>query len=197
MALLDVLVPRTRGAFTATWRYAFIVWFHLIIGSPPGAAAQITPEYQIKAVFLFNFAQFVDWPANAFPAAETPLVIGVIGEDPFGPYLDDAVRGETVNHHPLVVKRYRRVEEIGNCHVLYVSASVEERVEQILAKLKGRSVLTVGDSESLAENALMIRFVTVDNKIRLRINLDAAKAAALTISSKLLRPAEIVANEGN
>src|SRR6266702_4256829 len=79
--------------------------------------ATATREYQVKAVFLFNFTQFVEWPAGAFARVNTPLVIGVLGDDPFGAYLDETVRGETANGRPLVVVRYRRVQEIGDCQV--------------------------------------------------------------------------------
>lgn len=154
-------------------------------------------EYQIKAVFLFNFTQFVEWPAKAFPEAGSPLVIGVLGEDPFGACLNEIVSGEKVNNRPLGVQRYRRVEEIGTCHVLFIAASEADRLEQILASLKGRNILTVGDVESFANRGGMIRFVTEKNKTRLKINLEAAKAANLTISSKLLKPAEIVSSEKN
>ena len=149
-------------------------------------------EYQVKAVFLFNFAQFVEWPTNAFPEAQTPFVIGVLGEDPFGAYLDETVRGEKVNNRSLVVERYRRAEEIKTCHVLFISRSEVNRLAEILANLKGRNILTVGDAESFAQRGGMIRFVTEKNKLRLKVNLEAAKAANLTISSKLLRSAEIV-----
>lgn len=144
-------------------------------------------EYQIKAVFLFNFAQFVEWPATAFPESHTPLVIGVLGQDPFGAYLDETVRGERVNNHPLTVRRYRRVEEIQTCHVLFISRSEVDRLDQILASLKYRKILTVADVESASGSRVMIRFVTQQNKIRLRINPEAARAANLSISSKLLR----------
>jgi hypothetical protein len=158
-------------------------------------AAQGPPatEYALKAVFLFNFAQFVEWPATAFAAPQAPLVIGVLGEDPFGEYLDSTVHGETINDHPMVVQRYRRVEDIGTCHILFVSRPEEGRLEQILAALRGREILTVGDMDNFAGRGGMIRLVTDHNRIRLHINLDAARAADLTISSKLLRPAEIVA----
>jgi hypothetical protein len=151
-----------------------------------------SPEYRLKAVFLFNFAQFVEWPASAFPEAETPLVIGVLGEDPFGSYLDETVRGETVNNHPLAVRRYRRVEDITACHILFVGRPEEGHLEQVLESLKGRNILTVGDAEGFARRGGMIRFVTDHSRIRLHINLDAAEAAHLKLSSKLLRPAEIV-----
>ena len=121
-------------------------------------------EYQVKAVFLFNFAQFVEWPTNAFSQAQTPLVIGVLGEDPFGAYLDDTVRGEKVNNRSLVVERYRRAEEIKTCHVLFISRSEADRLAEILANLKGRNILTVGDAESFAERGGMIRFVTEKNQ---------------------------------
>ena len=149
-------------------------------------------EYQVKAVFLFNFAQFVEWPTNAFPDAQTPLIIGILGEDPFGSYLDETVRGEKVNNRPLVVQRYRRMDEIKSCHILFISRSEADRLEEVLGGLKGRNILTVGDFEGFAQRGGMVRFVT-EKKVRLRINLEAAKAASLTISSKLLRPAEIVA----
>jgi hypothetical protein len=149
-------------------------------------------EYQLKAVFLFNFSQFVDWPPAAFADERAPLVIGVLGEDPFGGELDAAVSGETVNGRPLTVRRYRRVEEIEQCHILFIDRSERDRLGKILDKIDGRSVLTVGDFEGFARNGGMIRFVSSGNRIRLRINLEAAQAADLAISSKLLRPAEIV-----
>jgi hypothetical protein len=168
--------------------------FTLSLASGLDLPSQSAPaaEYQVKAIFLFNFAQFVDWPSGAFSGAQTPLVIGVLGEDPFGGYLDETVRGERVNNRSLTVQRYRRVDDIKTCHVLFISRSEEGRLEQILASLKARNILTVADAESGARRGVMIRFVTEQNKIRLRINLAAARAANLTISSKLLRLAEIV-----
>lgn len=144
-------------------------------------------EYQVKAAFLFNFAQFVEWPASAFPQSQTPLVIGVLGQDPFGSFLDETVRGERVNNRALTIRRYRRVEEIQTCHVLFISRSETDRLDQILGSLKYRKILTVADIDSAAGSGVMIRFVTQQNKIRLRINSEAARAASLTISSKLLR----------
>jgi len=160
------------------------------------ASAQVQPlpskEYSVKAVFLFNFAQFVEWPSEAFPSGQTPLIIGILGDDPFGTYLDETVRGEKVNNRPLVVRRFHRVDEITTCHVLFISRSELTRLGQILGDLKGRNVLTVGDANNFALEGGVIQLVTEKNKIRMRINLDAAKAADLRISSKLLRPAEIV-----
>jgi hypothetical protein len=161
----------------------------------PRASAQtaVAREYQIKAVFLFNFAQFVAWPPAAFTAPDAPLVIGVLGDDPFHHTLDDTVRGEKIEGRPITIERYRRLEDLRPCHVLFICRSELARLDQILARVKGQPVLTVGDAEGFAQRGGMIRFVSDNNKVRFRINVDAAKAANLTISSKLLRPADIVA----
>jgi YfiR/HmsC-like len=156
------------------------------------AAAAAAPEYQVKAVFLFHFAQFVSWPAGAFADSAAPLVIGILGQDPFGAFLDETVRGEAIEGHPLVVRRFDRVEEIAGCHILFVSRDVMPQMPAILQALTGRNVLTVSDVPGFASQGGMIRFVTDRNRIRLRINLEAARAADLTLSSKLLRPAEII-----
>lgn len=143
-------------------------------------------EYQVKAAFIFNFAKFVSWPPNAFSDANTPLVIGVLGRDPFGSYLDDTVRGERINNRQLVVRRYHNPAQIDNCHVLFISRSESERLDQIVSTLKRRTLLIVTDVEG-GKGGVIIRFVTEGNKIRFKIDAEAAKAANLTISSKLLR----------
>ncbi len=153
-----------------------------------------TLEYQLKAVFLFNFAQFVEWPETAFADAQSPLVIGVLGDDPFDTSLDEAVSGEKVANHPLVIRRYLRAEDIADCHILFISRSEAPRFGEVIARLRDRSVLTVGDTDGFSLRGGMIRFVTERNKTHLRINVEAAKAVHLTLSSKLLRPAEIVSS---
>ena len=153
-------------------------------------------EYQVKAVFLFNFTQFVAWPANAFVDSQSPIVIGVLGDDPFGEYLDETVRSEKVDGRPLVVFRYHNTGEIKACHVLFISQSETARLKEILAQLKDRSVLTVGDQENFSRRGGMVRFYKDKNRVRLRVNVEAVKAAGLSISSKLFRFAEIVGTEG-
>jgi YfiR/HmsC-like len=164
----------------------------LVIASGLAGAAAPVSEYQVKAVFLFNFAQFVEWPTSAFPHPNAPFVIGVLGQDPFGGNLDEVVRGESVNKRPLAVARFHDVAEVRDCQILFISATELPHLEEILAALKGRSILTVTDANDPGERGVMIALVTQDSKIRLRIDLQAAKAGNLTISSKLLRPAEIV-----
>lgn len=154
--------------------------------------SQRASEYQVKAVFLFNFAQFVEWPASAAPDSQAPLVIGILGDDPFRGVLDETLRGERLGARRFEVRRFRQVTEADPCDILFISRSETERVAQALVGLANRPILTVSDGDDFATRGGMIQFVTDKNRIRLRINLEAARAANLTISSKLLRVAEIV-----
>jgi hypothetical protein len=168
-----------------------LLFFLLAVGNLT-AHAQISREYQLKAAFLYNFVQFTEWPTNAFADSNSPLVIGILGTDPFGSILDETVRGEHVHGRPFNLQRWRTMEEIQTCHILFVSQSEDQRLEKILEFMRGKPVLTVSDIENAAHRGAMIRFVTESNRIRLRINLDAVNAANLKVSSKLLRAAELV-----
>jgi len=149
-------------------------------------------EYQVKAVFIYNFSRFVNWPAGAFTAANEPFVIGILGSDPFGDRLDEVVRGEQVDQHPLVVRRFSDVAQIGDCRILFIDRSEQARLGQILAALDHRSVLTVSDLDDASEHGVMIQLDTQAHRVHLRINVASARAAGLTINSNLLRLAQIV-----
>ncbi len=168
----------------------------LVCAARLGAQAAKASEAQVKAVFLFNFAQFVDWPPEAVPDSQAPLVIGILGGDPFGDFLDATVRGEHRGARPFAVRRYQRVDEITRCDILFISRPVGDQPEEILARLKNRPILTVSDADRFAERGGMIRFVTDRSRIRLQINPEPAEAARLTISSKLLRVAEVITPTG-
>jgi hypothetical protein len=155
-------------------------------------AIESATEYQVKAVFLYNFSHFVEWPPEAFTTPTEPFVIGILGSDPFGARMDEAVHGELINQHPMVIRRFSTAVDIGNCQILYIDRSHSEHVKPVLAALDHRNTLTVADLEGSAGHGVMIELSTENNRIRLRRNADAAKTAGLTISSKLLRPAEIV-----
>ncbi|MDB6115185.1 MAG: YfiR family protein [Lacunisphaera sp.] len=181
----------------ASWMKRGALLGLFLLGATTAWSQIAAREYQIKAVFLFNFAQFVEWPPAAFPEATSPLIIGVLGPDPFGRALDETVRGEKIGDRPLVIRRYQRVTDVDQCHILFINQAETGTLEQTLDALKGRSILTVADAEGFALRGVMVRFVNEKNRIRLRINLDEAKAAGLTISSKLLRPAEIISTRKN
>lgn len=158
----------------------------------PCAFASPTPEYQVKAAFLFNFSQFVSWPPQAFSSASAPIVIAVLGQDPFGADLDTIVRGERVGEHPLIVRRYHDLSEVDGCQILFIDRSEAAQLPQILQSLRGRNILTVSDIDGSAQSGVMIDLVTQSNHIRMQVNIAAARASGLTISSQLLRPAQIV-----
>jgi hypothetical protein len=158
-------------------------------------AAPPPSEYQVKAAYLFNFGQFVEWPAQAWDSPTAPFVICVIGSDPFGTALDDVARGEALGGHPLVVRRFTDPEDVKGCQILFIGRSEAGRIGQTLQPLQGRSVLTVTDIEGADKQGAMIVLRNDNNHIRMRINLGAAKAGHLVISSKLLRPAEVVGTD--
>jgi len=168
----------------------------VLLAGVASALAAGPSEYQVKAVFLFNFAQFVVWPAQALGAADAPFSICIVGEDPFGAELDATVRGENVQGHPFVVRRYRNPGDIESaCHIVFIGASQLTQLEKIVQSLGDRAILTVSDIDHSAERGTMIQFASEHNRLRLRINVAAAKAAGLTISSKLLRPSQIIGAE--
>ena len=156
--------------------------------APQTGSAQ---EYQVKAVFLYNFTQFVGWPPATLAEAQTPIVIGILGDDPFGSYLDDTVRGEKVGDRPLIVRRYRHLDDVDDCQILFISRSEAVHFDQIAARLKDRSILTVSDADQSGKRGGIVRFVTENDRVKLHISVSSAKDAGLTISSKLLRVAEI------
>ena len=183
---------KPAGKFAGKW-LGLLLLSLLVAGNALGQSK----EYQIKATFIFNFAQFIDWPPAAFAETNAPFCIGILGDDPFGKYLDETVQGEKIDGHPLVVQRCHRVEEATNCQVLFISRSETKRLKDDLVRLKNQNVLTVGEAEGFCKDGGAIRFVTEQNKIHFRISPDAVKNASLTASSKLLRLAEIVPPGGD
>lgn len=159
-------------------------------------AAAALGEYQVKAVFLFNFAHFVEWPESAFPSADAPFVICVAGRDPFGSSLDEAVRGETIKGRVFAVERHRNLAEFGTCHILFIDRSAVTQGAATLETVGQSGTLTVSDSDTATGRDVIVRFLNENQKIRLRINLDSARSAGLTISSKLLRPAQVIGSVG-
>ncbi len=180
--------------FVARIAGAALLALLLVINSAPAAPA--AGEYQVKAVFLFNFTQFVAWPPDSFADSRAPFVIGVLGRDPFGAALDEAVRGESVNGRSLVIQRYSNVADLRPCQILFIDRSVSGEAAKALETLAHKGTLTVSDFDSASPHDVIIRFLNEDKKIRLRINVDSARDAGLTISSKLLRPAQVIGTSG-
>ena len=165
-----------------------------LLSGATGARAQteLPGEYEVKAAFLYNFAKFVEWPAETYSSPTAPIRLCVLGEDPFGRILDHVVQGKSINGRTLTILRSRQVRELRACHILFIGASEQNRLPGIFAALQGSSALSVGDTEQFAQSGGAIQFTLQDNRVRFTINLAASERARLKISSKLLSLARVV-----
>jgi hypothetical protein len=175
----------------AALKLAILCLFLLL--SATAVRAQVSREYQLKAVFLWRLAQFTEWPQDTFEASTDPIVICVAGDNPFGDALETAVRGEKAHGRPLAVQYFRGVDPIKACHIVYLGPPVARQGKELGAALAGKSILTVMDTEISSRNfSPMIRFLTENNKVKLLVNLKAVVSARLVLDPRLLRAAEIV-----
>ena len=149
------------------------------------AEAPMFNEYEVKSAFLYNFAKFIEWPSS-----KGPLVIGVLGKDPFGSYLDRLQR-QMVRDRSIVVKRFKKLHQIGRCHILFISPSEKDDIEEILQALNGRNILTVSSIDGFVERGGMINFRVDQNRVRFEINQSSVERGGLKISSQLLKLARI------
>ncbi len=159
-------------------------------------AKGVLSEYQIKAAYLYYFTTFVDWPSETYSRTAETVVVGVLGEDPFGAILDETFRGKSVNSRKLVVKRFANIKDARDSHVLFISNSERDRLPSILKALEGASVLTVGDLDRFASRGGQIAFRTEDKKVRFDINVAAVQRAHLKISAQLMKLGRIVDGSG-
>jgi YfiR/HmsC-like len=147
----------------------------------------LPPEYQMKAAYLYNFAKFVDWPEAVLPKTNSPLVIGVLGEDPFDGYLDGTVQNKKIDGHPLEVRRFKTPVEAKASQVLFICSSEKKRWPEISTVLAGAHVLTVGENwEGFTEHGGIINLFMEGKRVYFDVNNEAARNAGLKISSKLL-----------
>jgi hypothetical protein len=154
-------------------------------------AGEPSQEYKVKAAFIYNFARFIEWPAEVFGGGDAPFVIGVVGADPFNGALEQAVAGKRVGSRTVVVKHFATADDLGPCQILFVATGDEELQTRILQKVQNQHVLTVGESDTFDADGGCLRFVLENSKMRFEINTDATDQAKLKISSKLLKLAKI------
>ncbi len=164
--------------------------------SPAHAESGSFAEYEVKAAMLFNFARFVDWPAQTFPNDRTPLVIGILGTDPFGKIIDEVFRDRTLGTRPISVRRIRNPGDTEGCHVLFIARSERGRLAGVLAGLKNTPVLTVSDMDAFVRSGGMIELTMEASRVRFEVNQFSARHAGLSISSRLLKLASGVRSEG-
>lgn len=175
---------------------AVALCFALLAPARPIRAQSADPsassEYLIKAGFIYNFAKLMEWPAPAFSQANSPIVIGVLGADPFQGMLDDVLRGKQVNGREFVVRHLKWGDDLRSCNILFVSSSERAHFDDVFRLIKGLPILTIADTPGFAQRGGIINFVLEDNKVRFDINVSAARQANISISSRLLALARII-----
>jgi hypothetical protein len=171
------------------------LWVAISGGLVARAESPAPTMHQVQAAFLFNFAKFVTWPDDAIQRSGSSLIIGVLGEDPFGAVLEETIRDKTVMGKKLAVKRFVRIQDAVNSHILFLSSSEESHLPQILKGLERATVLTVSDMEQFAERGGMVAFTVEDQKVRFNVNVGAVERAGLKMGSQLLKLARIISDK--
>lgn len=180
-----------------------VVWVGWLVLLATGLLARSAPtqpafsEYEVKAAFLHKFALFVEWPREAFATPNTPFLIAVLGEDPFGPNLSRAVSNKTAQGRPVVAQRFDDIESAikAGCHMLFVASSEKTRLQDVLSAVDKLPILTVGDMPGCAEKGVMLNLLVQGRTLRFEVNRWAATQAGLKVSSQLLDLAVNVWNE--
>jgi ribosome-associated protein YbcJ (S4-like RNA binding protein) len=179
--------PR-RMSRAGPWLLPVII---ILIGLVQRSAHAASKEYELKAAFLLNFVQFIDWPDSAFADKDAPICIGVLGDDPFGATLDNVLAGETAHNRKLIAKHSKNLDDLKSCQMLFICNSERANVAEVLAKLDNQPVVTVADMDGFIDSGGSINFFLENNKIRFEINPDAASRRGIKISSQLLRLARV------
>lgn len=170
---------------------SWLAWLWLA-GLVVCASAQVNKEYQIKAAFLYNFTKFVDWPAHRFADANSPFVIGVFGNNPFGDELAKVLKDRKINGRDFVIKTVNTADEALTTHLLFVGQAEKKRLPGLLPVLQKTGVLTVGECDPFVTQGGIINFLMEEDKIRFEINLNSAEQSGLKISAQLLKLAKVV-----
>lgn len=145
-------------------------------------------EYEIKSAFLYNIAKFISWPQNnSQPVSDNHFIVCILGQDPFGPIMDN-LTNKKIHNRSLKVRRFSTVDERENCQIIFVSRSEKDQLN-VLLKLfaNDRGLLTISDIKGFAKSGGNIELLVKKRKVRFVININSIRHADLTVSSKLLR----------
>jgi len=146
---------------------------------------------RVETAFIYNFTQFVEWPAAAFPGKDAPFVVAIVGEDPFAGALEQAMAGKLASGRPIVVRHYASAERIEGYQLLFVPEAQDDAVAAILAKAAGRPILTVGQSDAFMRGGGAVRLFVEDGHMKFQIDPDVVDASKLKASAKLMKLARI------
>ena len=174
---------------------AIITWIWLFFSNSVISASTKPYEYEVKAAFIYNFAKFIDWPDSSFESATSPFYVGVLGKNRFNGYLEKILSGKKLKGRKIQIRYFKNFKEVKYSHILFISSSEKKRLRHVFKALEKKGILTIGDTEGFISTGGAIGFVMKDNKVRFEINLNSARKARLTISSKLLRLAKKVIDE--
>jgi hypothetical protein len=165
---------------------------------PSAAQAKAFDEATVKAVFLYRLTLFVNWPTSPGAAKSAPLVIGTIGEVPFGTHITEAIHGEQLNGRPIRVQQFSQLSVLRQtpCDMLFIGSVHPDEMDAILALARERHILTVSDTPRFVDHGGMVAIRTVDRRLRISINLAATRQAGISFSAKLLKVAELISTEG-
>jgi len=162
------------------------------------AYAQANPiEREVKAAYLYKFASFVEWPEGSFARADSALQIGVAGNDALAEQLEQMVGERPINGHLVTVRRVRRGESLAGLHVLFVGSMEKGAMAELLGAARGRSLLTVSDSDEAHLLGSMVNLVLVDDKLRFEVALRPVASSRLRISARMLAAARKVQQEAS
>lgn len=171
-----------------------LLFLSLVVICKTSACAEDQPlEYKVKAVYLYNFTKFVSWPETALPGDSEILNICILGKNPFGSLLEPITHIQT-QARTIAIEDIEDVLalEKKSCPILFISASEQGKVTELLRKTAKMHILTVSDMDGFAHHGGIIGFVVKEDKVHLEINLSAARQAGLTISAKLLEIATVI-----
>jgi hypothetical protein len=184
--------PLTRDRAWIRWLVALI----LLLRVPAlVAGAELEKPNRVKAAYIRNFAHYVSWPTNVFADAQSPWKIGILGDDSFGKVVESTIGARTEQDRPFRIFRAERLEQLPECHIVFIAYRDSARRRAVLNALKNRPVLTVGDAPEFLEEGGVIRF-QVSERVEMSINLDHARAVGLTIPSKMLEVSAGVIENG-
>jgi hypothetical protein len=174
----------------------------LLVGAPavhgsgvPEVSDTSENEYKVKAAQLYHFIRYTTWPATCFEKESSPIVVLVVGEDPFGKHLDAALAGKEIDDRKVVLRRSQEVPEKPAAHLIFEGGLSHKEQARLLAVCEGRPILLFGDREGYARAGACVNFYLEKGKVRFAVNKNGAIARGLEISSQLLKLAHIVDTE--
>ncbi|MDP8243209.1 MAG: YfiR family protein [Candidatus Hinthialibacter antarcticus] len=171
-----------------TWGLAAIALIGFSVFALPQSAQsqRVYDEYEVKAAFIYNCMLFVDWPNETDNESKKPYTICILGEDPFGKFLNTIARTKTIQSRPIKIQRIKSLEEFKDAHILFISKNEQRNLKKILETVSDKPILTIADFSGFADNGGVLEFLLINNRVNFRVNEKTANQAKLRMSAQLL-----------